>query len=139
MTRAYGQYCGVAHALDLIGSRWSLLIVRDLMIGPKRFSELEQGLHGIPTNILSSRLRELEDAGVVERKLLPRPANSIVYELTPYGFELEEPMKLLGMWGAKSLAKPCADDVFSSSALKMGLRARFRPEVAVGQDLRAEI
>jgi DNA-binding HxlR family transcriptional regulator/putative sterol carrier protein len=139
MTRAYGQYCGVAHALDLIGGRWSLLIIRDLMTGPKRFSELEQGLHGIPTNILSSRLRELEEAGIVERKLLPRPATSVVYELTPYGLELDEPMKLLGMWGAKSLGRPQQDDFYSGSALMMALRARFRPEAAVGQDLQVEI
>ena len=78
MTKEYGQFCGLSHALDLIGSRWTLMIVRELLVGPRRFTELEHGLPGIPTNVLSTRLRDLEEHGLVERRLLPRPANSVV-------------------------------------------------------------
>ena len=80
--RSYGQFCGLSRALELIGERWALLIVRDLLVGPRRFTDLRRGLPRIPTNILSSRLRELEYAGVVRRRVLPRPATSVVYELT---------------------------------------------------------
>lgn len=130
MTRDYGDYCGLAHALDLIGSRWTLLIVRELLTGSKRFTDLEQGLPGIPTNILSARLRELEDAGLVERRLLPRPLSGVVYELTDYGRELEGPLIGLGLWGAKSLGAPKSGDHFSCSALALGLRAMLHPERA---------
>jgi DNA-binding HxlR family transcriptional regulator len=132
MTKEYGQFCGLSHALDLIGSRWTLMIVRELLLGPKRYSELENGLPGIPTNVLSARLRELEDDGLVERRLLPRPANSVVYELTEYGHELEEPLLRLGHWGAKSLSVPKSSDYVGSSALTLGLRALFHPEAARG-------
>ena len=110
MTRGYGQYCGLARALELVGSRWTLLIVRELLAGPKRYTELAQGLPGIPSNMLSSRLREMEDGGVVERALEPRPSASVVYTLTAYGQELEGPMTALGLWGVKSLAPPTSDD-----------------------------
>ena len=106
MTRGYGQYCGLARALELVGSRWTLLIVRELLAGPKRYTELAQGLPGIPSNILSSRLREMEDGGIVERALEPRPSTSVVYTLTAYGQELEGPMTALGLWGVKSLPPP---------------------------------
>ena len=88
MTRGYGQYCGLAKALELIGGRWALLIVRELLTGPKRYTELQHGLPGIPTNILSSRLRELEEAGLVERSLLAH-SSSVVYGLTAYGLDLK--------------------------------------------------
>src|SRR4029450_734908 len=101
--RAYHQYCGLSRALDLLGARWALLVVRDLLTGPKRFTDLEEGLPGIPTNVLTSRLRELEDAGIVQRRVQSRPAGGVVYELTDYGKELEQPLLALGGWGAKSL------------------------------------
>ena len=88
--RAYGQYCGLARAVEILGERWGLLIVRDLLIEPKRFTDLQRGLPGIPSNVLTSRLKELEAANVVTRRVLPRPAGSIVYELTDYGRELED-------------------------------------------------
>jgi DNA-binding HxlR family transcriptional regulator len=138
MTRDYGDYCGLAHALDLIGSRWTLLIVRELLTGSKRFTDLEQGLPGIPTNILSARLRELEDSGLVERRLLPRPLSGVVYELTDYGRELEGPLIGLGLWGAKSLGAPKSGDHFSCSALALGLRAMLHPERA-GDALRGSL
>ena len=98
--RSYGQFCGVAHALDLVGERWALLVVRELVLGPKRFTDLAAGLPGIGTNILTARLRELEQTGVVERRVLPPPAGSTVYELTPYGRELEPVLLALGRWAS---------------------------------------
>ena len=98
--RTYNQYCGLARALDLVGERWALLVVRELVLGPKRFTDLQAGLPGIGTNILSARLRELEESGVVARRTLPPPAASAVYELTPYGRELEPAVDALGRRGA---------------------------------------
>src|SRR5581483_3020027 len=104
--RSYGQFCGFARAVEVVGERWSLLVLRDLFVGPKRFTDLHRGLPGIPTNILSARLKELEAAGVVQRRLLPRPNGAVVYELTEYGKELEGVVIGLGRWGAKSLDTP---------------------------------
>jgi DNA-binding HxlR family transcriptional regulator len=139
MTRGYGQFCGLARALDLVGGRWSLLIVRELLTGPKRFTELAQALPGIPSNILAGRLRELEDAGLLGRALQAGRSTSVVYELTPYGQELEEPIIRLGLWGAKSLGEPSSDDCFSGSSLMLALRGTFDRDAAQGQDLVAEI
>jgi DNA-binding HxlR family transcriptional regulator/putative sterol carrier protein len=132
MPREYGQFCGLAHALDVVGGRWSLLIVRDLLNGPKRFKDLEDGLPGIPTNVLSSRLKELETSGVVRRHLLPRPAKGVGYELTDYGRELEAPLVALGLWGARSLGQPPEGDPISVDGLALALRGAFRPGEATG-------
>ena len=94
--RSYKQYCGIARALDLIGERWALLVVRELVLGPKRFTDLRRGLPGVATNVLSQRLRELERDGIVARRQLPPPAGSNVYELTEYGQELVPIMLALG-------------------------------------------
>jgi DNA-binding HxlR family transcriptional regulator/putative sterol carrier protein len=139
VTRGYGQYCGLARALELVGSRWTLLIVRELLAGPKRYTELAQGLPGIPSNILSSRLREMEDGGIVERTLEPRPSTSVVYTLTAYGQELEGPMTALGRWGVKSLAPPTGDATYSSSALALALKSVFDTEPAGDRRLVADI
>jgi len=138
MTRRYGQYCGLAKALELVGGRWSLLIVRELLTGPKRYTELQHGLPGIPTNILSSRLRELEEAGLVERSLLAH-SSSVVYGLTGYGLELEGAVIRLGVWGSKSLGRPSEDASFSVSALALAMRGAFDPTKATGRDLLLEI
>ena len=130
--RAYGQYCGLARAAELVGERWALLIVRDLLVGPKRFTDLRRGLPRIPTNILSDRLKELEDSGIVQRRVLPRPAGSIVYELTAYGADLDEAVKHLGRWGARSLGEPRPDEIVTLDSLTMALRTTFRPELAEG-------
>src|SRR5437879_13347570 len=98
--RSYGQFCGIARALELVAERWALLIVRDLLVGPRRFTDLRQGLPRIPTNVLSDRLKELEQSGIVRRRVLPRPAASIVYELTEYGSQLDDVLRPLGLWGA---------------------------------------
>src|SRR5256885_14485771 len=84
VTRGYGQFCGLARALDLVGGRWALLVVRDLLTGPKRFTELQEGLHGIPTNVLTSRLRELEEVGIVERRVQAHPGGGVAYALPQY-------------------------------------------------------
>ena len=110
MKKRYDQYCPVAHALDLIGERWALLVVRELMHGPKRYTDLTEHLPGIGTNILASRLRDLEACGIVAKRTLPPPAASRVYELTDYGRELRSVMRELALWGARSLGPPTDED-----------------------------
>ncbi len=128
--RSYGQYCGFARALELVGERWALLIVRDLLIGPKRFGEIQRGLPGIPTNILTARLNELEDAGLVRRRVLPRPLKGLAYELTESGAELEGPVLALGRWGAQHLGEPRPDETVTEDSIAMALRTTFQPEAA---------
>jgi DNA-binding HxlR family transcriptional regulator len=110
MSKRYDQYCPVCHALGLIGERWALLVVRELLRGPKRYTDLVEGLPGIGTNVLASRLRELEAGGVIRKRKLPPPAASTVYELTEYGQELEEPVYALARWGARTLGPPGKGD-----------------------------
>jgi DNA-binding HxlR family transcriptional regulator len=131
-TRSYGQYCGLAHALELVGERWALLIVRDLIPGPKRFTDLRRGLPRIPTNVLSTRLKELERDGIVRREVAPRPASGVVYGLTEYGRELEGAVFPLLAWGTKSLGEPQPGDTVNPSSFVVGLRGSFRPEAARG-------
>ncbi len=130
--RTYGQFCGVAHALELVGERWALLIARDLLVGPKRFTDLRRGLPRIPTNVLSARLKELEAAGIVRRRVLPRPASSVVYELTDYGSELDEIVLRLGRWGAQSLGERGPEEIVTTDSMIMALRATFQPTAAPG-------
>ncbi|MGJ6980784.1 winged helix-turn-helix transcriptional regulator [Aestuariimicrobium soli] len=126
--RSYGQYCGVTTAVELIGERWALLIVRDLLVGPRRYTDLKQGLPKIPTNILSTRLKELQDSGVVRR--VPLPRCGLVYELTDYGRELEPVVLALGRWGFRSMGDPGDDDVVTPDSLTMALRTAFQSAVA---------
>jgi len=102
----YGQYCPIAHALGIVGERWSLLLVRELLDGPKRYTDLVTGLPKIGTNNLAARLKDLEAAGVVEKRRLPPPAASTVYELSPYGQDLRPVIHELARWGARSLGPP---------------------------------
>jgi DNA-binding HxlR family transcriptional regulator len=118
--------------MEMVGERWGLLIVRDLLVSSKRFTDLHRGLPGIPTNVLTDRLKELEQVGVVRRRLLPRPAGSIVYELTEYGQELEDVVLRFGLWGAKSLGDPRAAETISADSMVMAMRATFRAEAARG-------
>jgi DNA-binding HxlR family transcriptional regulator len=128
--RTYGQFCGFARALEVVGERWALMVIRDLTVSPRRFTDLRRGLPGIPTNILAARLKELELAGVVRRRILPRPAASVVYELTEYGAELEDVVLALGRWGAKSLGQPRPGEIITVDSLIVALRTTFRPEAA---------
>lgn len=110
MVKRYEQYCPMAHALDLVGDRWTLLIIRDLMHGPQRYTDLVERLPGIGTNILAARLRDLEGHGIVTRRTLPPPAASKVYDLTDYGRELRPALRELALWGARSLGPPAEHD-----------------------------
>ncbi|GAA4825453.1 winged helix-turn-helix transcriptional regulator [Actinomycetospora corticicola] len=125
--RDYFDGCAAAHGLDLVGERWALLVVRELMLGPKRFTDLRTGLPHASPNVLSQRLRELEDAGVLRRRRLPPPAASMVYELTDWGYELEPVLQTLGRWAARSL--PQAESIGVDS-LVMSMRTMFAPERA---------
>jgi DNA-binding HxlR family transcriptional regulator len=109
--KTYDQYCPVAHALDLVGDRWALLVVRELMRGPQRYTDLVEHLPGIGTNILAARLRDLESGGIVAKRRLPPPAASRVYELTEYGLGLKPALRELAIWGARSLGPP-AEELF---------------------------
>src|SRR3954447_23862520 len=104
--RTYGDRCGIARALDAVGERWALLVVRELLLGPKRFTDLRAGLPGASPNVLAQRLRELEAAGVVERQTLPPPAAAQVYALTARGAALEPVILALGRWGAEAALPP---------------------------------
>ena len=127
--RSYGDACRFASALDLIGERWALLVVRELLLGPKRFTELRTGLPGASPNILSERLRELEQGGVIRRRKLAPPANSWVYELTEWGADLEPVITRLGAWGARSPAPPASTQIGADSIV-LALGSLFDPERA---------
>ena len=127
-TRSYGQYCGVTTAVELIGERWAMLIVRDLLVGPRRYTDLKQGLPKIPTNILSARLKELQEGGVVRR--VPLMNCGLVYELTDYGRQLEPIVLALGRWGFEQMGEPGPDDIVTADSLTMALRTAFRPDAA---------
>ena len=133
--RRYEDACGAAHALDLVGERWALLVVRELIFGPKRFSELRASLPGISANVLTQRLEGLEAAGVLGRRKLPPPASVQVYELTPWGYESELIFQTLGRWAARS---PEHDPSLPLSAVSLFLsfRTMFDPARAEGIDAR---
>lgn len=135
MRRGYNQHCTLAHALDLVGERWTLLIVRELLAGPQRYTDLAQGLVTVPSNLLAKRLREMEALGLVERKRLPAPADSVnVYELTEDGAALAEAVAALSRWGMRSLPPTTDGRSFRPRWLILAMEARFDPEAAVGVD-----
>jgi DNA-binding HxlR family transcriptional regulator len=136
----YGQYCGFARALELIGERWAMLIIRDLFVGSKRFSDLQRGLPKIPSNILTARLKELEENGIVERRAVPRnEGGGVVYELTRDGRDLEDAVLALGRWGAKRLGEPREDEIVTEDSMQMALRTTFRAEHAARTHARYEL
>jgi len=126
--RSYGQYCGVTTAVELVTERWALLIIRDLLVGPRRYTDLKQGLPRIPTNILSTRLKELQEGGVVRR--IPLVRCGLVYELTNYGRELEPIVLALGRWGFRSMGEPDDGEIVTADSLTIALRTAFRPEAS---------
>ena len=130
--RSYHQFCPLARSLDLLGDRWTLLLVRELLLGPKRYSDLLEALPGIGTNLLASRLKELTAAGLARRSELPRPAAATVYELTDRGRDLEPAVLELARWGMELLDSPRAGDTFRPGWLLLSLRASFRPHLAAG-------
>lgn len=122
MSRSYGQFCGLARALDVMGDRWNLLIVRELLIGPARYRELVEGLPGVATNLLADRLRDLETTGVIERRLAEE-GNAVVYALTPWGAELREPIDSLIRWSTPLMVRGPDGDHFRAEWLVVPLRA----------------
>lgn len=130
MSKDYRQFCGLAKASSVLGERWSLLIVRDLSVAPCRFKDLHEGLRGIPTSVLTARLRDLRTAGVVARVADEQPGGGVLYRLTPHGRALEPVLDALGRWGAETMAVPEPDDVITDASLAAALRAGYRPGVA---------
>jgi len=130
--RKFDQYCPMAHALSLVGERWSLLVVRELLHGPKRYTDLAHGLPGIGTNILAARLKDLEQVGVIRKRKLPPPTPATVYELTEYGQGLNEAMYALARWGARSLGPPGPDDELYPEWGVNALPALFNADEARG-------
>jgi DNA-binding HxlR family transcriptional regulator/putative sterol carrier protein len=131
-TRTYGDGCAIARALDVVGERWALLVVRELLLGPKRYTDLRRGLPNASPNVLSERLRELERAGVVQRRKLPPPAGSRVYELTEWGLELEGLVISLGRWAARSPTPPGDAPIVSADSIILALRGLFDSGAAHG-------
>ena len=137
-SRSYGQYCGLARSLDTIGDRWSLLIVRELLLGPLRYGELAAVVGGIATNLLADRLRDLEASGVIERQV--GDAGGVVYVLTPWGAQLREPVESLIRWSTPLMISGAGRDTFSPRWLAVALpallhRRRARRPAEVGIDL----
>lgn len=130
--RTYGDGCAIAHGLDLVGERWALLLIRELLLGPKRFTDLKRGLPNASPNVISERLRELEQAGVVSRDKLPPPAGSRVYALTDWGRELEDVVVSLGRWGTRSPAAP-RDVPIGADSLLLALRDHLSPSGPPGE------
>lgn len=120
--RSYNQYCAVAKALDVVGDRWTMLIVRELLVqGGCRYTDLQYGLPGIATNLLTERLRELEDRGLVRREAVPPPVATTIYDLTEAGRELEPVLRALGRWGVRFMPDPTGDEEFRSHWLAFPL------------------
>lgn len=129
--RSYGDACGITRALDLIGERWAIPVIRELMFGPRRYSDLADALPGVSTNILGNRLKELTQSGVVVKKRLPPPAATNVYELTAWGASLETTLIELGRWGA-STPYDLEQQTFGASSFALSLKTTFEPELAAG-------
>jgi DNA-binding HxlR family transcriptional regulator len=121
MSRTYEQYCPVARALEIVGERWTLLIARELLLGPRRFTDLMSGLPGISANVLSSRLRDLEGASMVSKRTLPPPAASAVYELTDEALGLVRVVAAMAEWGMTLLGRPRKDDDVRGSWILLGV------------------
>jgi DNA-binding HxlR family transcriptional regulator/putative sterol carrier protein len=133
--RSYNQYCGLACALDMVGERWTLLIIRELIAGPRRFKDLLEGLPGISTNLLSERLRSLEQQRIIRRRTLPPPAGSAVYELTTIGQALEQALLELGKWGSQFVPPSMeGQSVLHMGSYALTLKTFFRSELAQGID-----
>lgn len=136
--RSYDDACGTAHALDLIGERWALLVMRELMLGPRRFGDLRAQLPGISANVLTQRLEGLEAAGILRKTRLAPPASVQVYELTAWGLDAEPILLHMGMWGARS-PRHDPSAYFSPASLMLSLRAKFEPGRAGGADISLEM
>ena len=132
--RTYDQHCALAHGLDVLGERWTLLVIRELLLGPQRFSDLEASLAGIGPNTLAARLRQMEEDGLVEKRRLPPPAPATVYELTESGAALEPVIIELGRWGRHRLPAQIRHETFRLGWLLLALKVSFDPAKATGVD-----
>jgi DNA-binding HxlR family transcriptional regulator len=137
-TRTQPDGCGIAHASELLGQRWALLVVRELLLGPKRFTDLRAGIPDISPNVLGQRLRELEESGIVRRRKLAPPAAVQVYELTDWGSELEPAVLALGRWATRSDSFPRGAGM-GPDALVLALKTTFQPGKANGLDASYEL
>ncbi|MFL6140503.1 MAG: winged helix-turn-helix transcriptional regulator [Labedaea sp.] len=142
--RTYGQYCGLARAMEVIGERWAPLIVRDLLVSDKTFDDLLRGLPRMPDEVLSSRLRELQHTGVISSRELPASDGAatdgtVIYSVTDFGRELEDVVVLLGRWGVRLLGEPRPEDIFTPDLVITSLRATFRPERTNGERIGFEL
>ncbi|CAM5268613.1 hypothetical protein SXANM310S_02862 [Streptomyces xanthochromogenes] len=126
--RSYDQYCAVARALDAVGERWSLLVVRELLHGPRRYTDLHADLPGVSTDVLAARLKQLQGDGLVERRQLERPASGMVYTLTPRGLALREVVEALAVWGRDDLGDPRPTDAVRRHWFTEGGRLPADPE-----------
>ncbi|MBZ0299120.1 MAG: helix-turn-helix transcriptional regulator [Anaerolineae bacterium] len=141
--RSYHQFCPLAYSLDQVGERWTLLLVRELLFGPRRYTDLLNGLPGIGTNLLAKRLKDMEQAGIIRQRLLPPPAGSTVYELTDRGRELEEAMAALARWGARYVQLPAPEDDYmgtipTMAAFVMLFDARIAEDVSITCEVHAD-
>jgi DNA-binding HxlR family transcriptional regulator len=125
--RSYNEFCSTARALDAVGDRWALLIVRELLLGPRRYTDLLDGLPGIGTNVLSTRLRELEQTGVIARRRVPSPTPALLYELTDDGRDLRSVVDALARWGARRLSRPAKADAVEPRWFALSLAANADP------------
>lgn len=130
--RTYGQFESLARALDLVGERWTLLLVRELMLGPRRYKDLLDGLPGIGTNLLAKRLQDLEAEGLVQKRQLPPPSGAVVYELTERGIKLEPALLELARWGMETMDAPAPEDVLRPGWGVLAMRSTFNARAAAG-------
>lgn len=137
--RSYTDACGIARALDVLGERWALMVVRELMLGPKRFTDIRAGLPGVSPDVLAQRLRGLEEAGVISRRELPPPAASTVYELTPRGHAIEPVLIELGRWGGANAPPPPEGQGMSLDSHIVSMQTLFDPALAGEMSLRVQL
>jgi DNA-binding HxlR family transcriptional regulator len=130
--RSYGQFCAAARALDVVGERWTLLVVRELLLGPRRFTDLLAALPGLGTSLLASRLKQLEGAGVIRREQLPPPAGSWVYQITEAGLGVGLVVKALADWGVRLLDTPGPDEAVRAEWLALHLAVSAPAEAVAG-------
>ncbi|WP_147918200.1 winged helix-turn-helix transcriptional regulator [Ruania zhangjianzhongii] len=128
--RSYGQFCGLAHAAELLGQRWTILVLRDLLLAPRRYSELQEGLPGIPSNGLARRLKELEADGLIVRELSEAPDRSVRYRVSERGQELIPALDALARWGAADMREPRPGEVVTAASLASALRSGIRSSTA---------
>jgi DNA-binding HxlR family transcriptional regulator len=126
--KTYGEFCSLAKSLDVVGDRWALLVVRELLLGPRRFTDLQDGLPGVGTNVLSTRLRDLEAEGIIERTVVPSPTPAVLYELTDDGRDLKPVVQAFSRWGARRLTRAGADDAVKPQWFVLSLAANMPRE-----------